>query len=250
MSLDACAGLLQRGDPWRLRAALAAPVAARRVLLPLYAFNLEVARAPWVSAEPMIAQMRLQWWRDALSEISAGGPVRRHEVATPLAAVLDAPGAALLDRLVAARLADTEAAPFADRAALEAYLDATGGGLDWAAARALGANPAAEAPVRAFATAAALARYLAAVPALEARGRRPLPDTDLAALARDHRGRWRAARRERSTVGRAAGPALLAGATAGAALARVARSGRPEAATVSEARQRAAAAWLALTGRW
>jgi phytoene/squalene synthetase len=73
MSLEACADLLRRGDPDRFLAAMAAPPAARRVLLPLYAFNLEVARAPQVTAEPMIAEMRLQWWRDALAEIAAGG---------------------------------------------------------------------------------------------------------------------------------------------------------------------------------
>ena len=35
---------------------MAAPVAARRVLFPLYAFNVEVARAPWVTQEAMIAE--------------------------------------------------------------------------------------------------------------------------------------------------------------------------------------------------
>ena len=72
MSLQACADLVQRGDPDRFAAAMAAPVAARKVLFPLYAFNLEVARAPWVTEEPMIAEMRLQWWRDALGEIGGG----------------------------------------------------------------------------------------------------------------------------------------------------------------------------------
>ena len=51
---------------------MAAPVEARRVLFPLYAFNVEVARAPWVTSEPMIGEMRLQWWRDALEEIARG----------------------------------------------------------------------------------------------------------------------------------------------------------------------------------
>ena len=76
MSFDACAALVERGDPQRFRAAMAAPPEARRVLFPLYAFNVEVARAPWVTQEPMIAEMRLQWWRDALEEIAMGGRVR------------------------------------------------------------------------------------------------------------------------------------------------------------------------------
>ena len=57
--LMACAELVQRADPDRFMAAMAAPVAARRVLFPLYALNVEIARAPWVTQEAMIAEMRL-----------------------------------------------------------------------------------------------------------------------------------------------------------------------------------------------
>ncbi len=70
MSLAACAALVERGDPDRFLAVMAAPAWARARLFPLYAFNLEVARAPWVTEEPMIAEMRLQWWRDVVE--SAG----------------------------------------------------------------------------------------------------------------------------------------------------------------------------------
>ena len=123
--LNACAALVERGDPVRFRAAMAAPVAARRVLFPLYAFNLEVARAPWVTQEPLIARMRLQWWRDALAEIAEGGVVRRHEVVTPLALAIRAEDVPALDRLVAARDRDVEPADFANEAEVLDYLDAT-----------------------------------------------------------------------------------------------------------------------------
>ncbi|MFN3209661.1 MAG: squalene/phytoene synthase family protein, partial [Roseovarius sp.] len=76
MALDpdimACAGLVHRGDPERFAATMAAPVPAREKLFPLYAFNVEVSRAPWVTQESMIAEMRLQWWRDVLEEIRTG----------------------------------------------------------------------------------------------------------------------------------------------------------------------------------
>ena len=71
--LNACAAMVERADPWRFRAAMAAPVETRKLLFPLYAFNVEVARAPWVTQETMIAEMRLQWWRDALEEVAKGG---------------------------------------------------------------------------------------------------------------------------------------------------------------------------------
>ncbi|MDZ4135714.1 MAG: squalene/phytoene synthase family protein, partial [Paracoccaceae bacterium] len=69
MSLQACADLLERGDPDRFAAILAAPPSARGALLAIHATNLEIARAPWASSEPMLAEMRLQWWQDALAAL-------------------------------------------------------------------------------------------------------------------------------------------------------------------------------------
>lgn len=173
--VQACAEIVARGDPDRFAAAMAAPVEARKTLLPLYAFNVEVARAPWVTEEPMIGEMRLQWWRDVLEEIAAAKVPRKHEVAEPLAAVLDAQGAALLDKVVAVRRWDLYKDPFEDMAHFEDYIRA-GGVLMWVAARALGAQADAAAKVTATGRAAALARYLQAVPELEARSRIPLVD--------------------------------------------------------------------------
>ena len=82
MSLQACAEITRKGDPDRFLSAMAARPALREILFPIYAFNVEVSRAPWVTKEPMIAEMRLQWWRDALQEIAAGGTVRRHDAVT------------------------------------------------------------------------------------------------------------------------------------------------------------------------
>ncbi len=176
MSLQACADIVAKGDPDRFRAAMATPVAARRVLFPLYAFNVEVARAPWVASEPMIGEMRLQWWRDALEEIADGKAVRKHEVTTPLADVLDAEGANLLDAGVAARRWDLYRDPLEDEDHLKTYLLNTGGALMWVAARALGAKDTARDIVQRYGTASAFVRFLAAVPELEARGRIPLLD--------------------------------------------------------------------------
>lgn len=172
MSLQACADLVQRGDPDRFAAVMAAPVAARARLFPLYAFNLEVARAPWVSKEPMIAEMRLQWWRDIVAEPVA----RAHEVAAPFHGVIRAAGLPIMviDRLIAARLRDAYAEEFEDFAALDGYLDDTGGGLMWLASVACGGQD--EAAARGVGWALGLVNYLRAVPELEARGRRPLVD--------------------------------------------------------------------------
>lgn len=212
MSFDACAELVERADPDRFRATMAAPVPARRILFPLYAFNVEVARAPWVTKEPMIAEMRLQWWRDALEEIAAGGPARRHDVVDGLAAVLDPAGAKLLDGLVAARRWDIYSDAFEDAGHLDDYLDATSGHLMWTAARLIGA--ASEEIVRDFAYATGVANLLRAVPDLEERGRKPLVDgtpAGVAAFAQTGLERWKRAKSGRVAVSKAAGPALFAG---------------------------------------
>jgi phytoene synthase len=181
VSLEACARLVERGDPDRFLATMAAPPALRAKLFPLYAFNLEVARAPQASHEPMIAEMRLQWWRDALAEIAEGRPVRRHEVASPLGAALDAGAARRLDRLVEARRLDIAGEPFgAD--SLFAYLDATAGTLLDVAATLAGAAPG-DAAVAAWGRAQGLANWFLALPALSAAGRPPLADASDAAIA-------------------------------------------------------------------
>lgn len=174
MSVQACAELVRRGDPDRFLATMAAPPASRAVLFPIWAFNLEVARAPWVTAEPLIAQMRLQWWRDVLGEIAEGGMVRQHEVTLPLAHVLDPGAARMLDGLILARHHDIDGPPFADAAALDSYLADTSGQLLAVAARALGVTDSAQA--RELGTAGGFASFLMAMPALIAAGRPPLSE--------------------------------------------------------------------------
>ena len=190
--INACARVVEQGDPERFRTAMAAPVAARQVLFPLYAFNVEVARAPWVTQEAMIAEMRLQWWRDALEEIGAGGPVRKHEVTTPLTEILTPAQAARLDVAVAARRWDIYRDAFEDQTHMDAYLDQTAGHLMWTAAEALGAPASGEVAVRDVAFAAGCASFLRAVPTLAQAGRIPLLDgthEGLIALARRAKGR-------------------------------------------------------------
>ena len=254
MSLDACAALVQRGDPDRFTALMAAPVAARARLLPLYAFNLELARAPWVSGEPMISEMRLQWWRDIIAERTP----RAHEVAAPLHALIQETGLPipLLDRMAEARRWDIYRDPFADEAAFAAYLDDTGAGLMWASALALGARPEAEQALRAYGWAAALAAYFRAVPELEARGRIPLVDgraEAVAALAQRGLSRLAEARAARGSVPAAIRPALLPGWQTGALLSRAARDPGAVAEgrlALSEAGRRGRLLWQAMTGRF
>jgi 15-cis-phytoene synthase len=218
---NACAEILRKGDPDRFLATMAAPLRARPALFAIFAFNVEVARAPWVSVEPTINEMRLQWWQDVLAQIAAGTPVRRHEVATPLAAVLDRDGAGVLGRLVTARKWDIYAEPFADTGELGRYIQDTSGGLMWVAARALGAQGGEDA-VRDIGYAAGLANWFLAVPDLIARGRAPLPDESdsaIGALAGEGLERLRRGRgRGWGKIERCARPATRTGWRAGRTL--------------------------------
>ncbi|MBD0865581.1 MAG: squalene/phytoene synthase family protein [Rhodobacteraceae bacterium] len=246
-----CAGLVHRSDPDRFRAIMAAPPAARAVLFPLYAFNLEVARAPWVTKETMIAEMRLQWWRDAIDEIANGGRVRRHEVVCPLARFLPPDLAPVLDTLIVMRRWDIYTDPFEDQDHFDAYIDATSGGLFWVAGHVLG--DADEQAMRDVGWAAGVANWLRAVPELEARKRIPLVDgTDegLHQLAGRARDRLRAARAARDRIPRAA---ALAGWQTESILRAVRRDPRRVRQGVlvhSTAMQRFSLMWQAGTGRW
>jgi phytoene/squalene synthetase len=246
VTVEACAELVRRGDPDRFRAVMAAPRGVRAQLFPLYAFNLEVARAPWVTQEPLIAEMRLQWWRDVVAN-AASGAARAHEVAGPLHGLIRDFGLPIdvLDRLIAARRWDIHRDPHAGAEGLVAYLEDTGAGLMWLAARALGAPDSAEEAVRAFGWATAAASYLRAVPELRARGRQPLPpDVDLARMGQK---RLDEAHKARRTVPRAVVPALLPGWQTEVVLRQALRGQNFE---LPEVQRRWRLLWQAFTGRW
>ena len=252
--LTACAELVQQADPDRFLATMAAPVSARPTLFSLFAFNIEMARAPWASAESMIAEMRLQWWRDIGAEIAAGGPVRKHHVATPLAAVLPRELAQLIDPMAEARRWDIYRDPFDDPAALDRYIDATSGNLMWMAAATLG--KADETTVRDFAYGVGLSNWFRAIPELVAQKRIPLLDgtpAGLSALAERGLEKIAAAQRNRRLVSRPAAAALLSGWQAKAILRQVVQSPERVAAGSlgqSEFRRRSSLIWQASIGRW
>ncbi|WP_417807148.1 squalene/phytoene synthase family protein [Thioclava sp.] len=227
-SLQACAEAVRRGDPDRFAATMATPAPLRDRLWPLYAANLEIARAPWASSEPMVSEMRLQWWIDALEGVSEGREPP-HEIGPALVKVA-APVRHLIS-VAEARRADCWPEPMSDASSLWAYLDQTAGSVYWAAAEALGADAQAEMAVRSFGAAAGLAAFLQAVPELVARARAPLADLShhaLNALAEEGLERLDFARKSRALKGPAR-TALLPGWQARVLLKRV--SSAPEIVT-------------------
>lgn len=177
-ALSPCAALVRRHDPDRFLTALFAPTDRREALFTLYAFNHELARAREAVREPLLAPIRLHWWREVVE-----GTPKRHEVATPLTAAI---GQGLLRQtdllaMIDGREAEAEPA-IPDRAAWHAYLAATAGGVMHAAGRALGADDTALLNrLRRLGTAHGIAGQLRNLPALARAGRVLLPQDVLGA---------------------------------------------------------------------
>ncbi|WP_118136302.1 squalene/phytoene synthase family protein [Oceanicella sp. SM1341] len=271
MSIEHCRAMVHDGDPDRFLSAMSAPPEGQDALMVLYAFNLEVARAPWVASEPLIGQMRLQFWVDTIAEIHEGKPPRRHPVAEELALLTRhrALPRAPFDALIAARMADLQPEPPASREAFHAYVDATSAGLMQLACRSLGTE--ADAVAADIGRATGVANLLRALPELAVRGHMPLPGLtlgdrvalsegrttpalaeavrDIAAEAREtlRRGRHAARRLPRSAL-----PALRAGWRAGPLLSAASRPGLDvlrDLGPESEFRRRGALLWRTVLGR-
>jgi phytoene/squalene synthetase len=253
MTLEACAAMVERADPDRFRVAMAAPPAAREILFPLYAFNLEVARAPWVTKEPMLAEMRLQWWRDVVENAALGQRPLAHEVAGPLGALLNRKrlDPAPLDALIEARRRDIDAEPFAPED-LRPYLEGTAGNLLWAGATALGEPETSRPATMQAGFAAGLANWLQALPELASRNR-GLQDDSPAAIRRLAEDALTALGEAKATRFGPGIPALRAAYLAAPVLRTAARD--PEAATQGrlappEGRKRLRLLTKTLLGRW
>ena len=57
-------------DSARYLASLLAEPSDQKKLHLLYCANLEIAKSAWTSPEPMISEIRLQWWKDNLVKSS------------------------------------------------------------------------------------------------------------------------------------------------------------------------------------
>jgi 15-cis-phytoene synthase len=139
---DNLAQVVRKVDPDRYFATLFAPAQSRSYLFALYAFNHEIAHVAESVREPMMGAIRLQWWRET-AEGAAKGKVSSHDVARGLECLFAERGLSLqsLQSMIGARALDSSNEHFPDFAALENYLDATGGSVMRLAAELLGGDP-------------------------------------------------------------------------------------------------------------
>jgi phytoene synthase len=123
---------VKRYDYDRWLTAVFAPPAAREGIFALLAFHAEIARIRETVSEPMLGDIRLQWWRDALTKIAAGEAPPVHPVAEALARLIPVHNLDVADFLdiVNARSHDLDPLPFQTTSALLSYAEETGGILN------------------------------------------------------------------------------------------------------------------------
>ena len=245
------AALVRRHDRDRYQTALFAPAERREALLALYAFNYEIARVRETVSEPMLGQIRLQWWREVLDAAYAGAPPRQHPVVVPLAAAIREfeLSRGYFDRLIDSRERDLPNAPPASLAMLEAYAEESSAPLIHLALQVLGTRSAAlDAVARHVGIGYALAGLLRAMPFHAPAGRTYIP-VDIAqregldpgdyaagragpalravvrAIADTAASHLRAARERRGEIPRSALAALLPAVVASRHLARLRQAG-------------------------
>ena len=80
--------LVREADRDRFLGALFAPEPARRDLFALLAFDLELARTRSVTREPLLARIRLEWWREAVAEAAGEGKPRAQPIVESLSEML------------------------------------------------------------------------------------------------------------------------------------------------------------------
>ena len=136
-----CAKQIKNYDYDRFLVTLFAPASARENLFALYAFNHEVAKIREAVSEPMLGEIRLQWWREAIEGIYENSP-RNHEVVLPLHKAVqgtDIPLQSFID-IIDARAADIYDDNHKTITDFEDYLGKTSGNLAKLGAQIIGSR--------------------------------------------------------------------------------------------------------------
>jgi phytoene synthase len=136
---------LRRTDPDRwLSTRFIADGVKRADVVALYALDHELSQIGTVMREPLMAEIRLTWWREAIEELFAGQAPRGHPVLQALGQALGrrslAP--APFEAMIQARVDALDAPQFAGAEALENHIDATSGAVMALAVAVLGARDA------------------------------------------------------------------------------------------------------------
>ncbi len=174
-----CARTVRERDRDRYIADLFAPTAQRKHLFALHAFSIEVARIRDTVSDPTLGEIRLQWWRDALTTGGGGHPVATALIETIRAFALPVAG---FEGLIDARVFDLYDDQMPSQRDLEGYAGETTSALIQLAAIVLagGHDPRVATAAGHAGVAYAMTGLMRALPIHAARGQCYLP-ADIAA---------------------------------------------------------------------
>jgi phytoene synthase len=123
---------VRRADPDRwLSSRFIADADRRADVIAVYAFDEELTRVAAGAREPMVAEIRLTWWREAIEDLAVGKPPRGHPVLQALDQAIrrNSLAAAPLEARAEAAFEELDGGRFADEAALDRHLDGVGGAV-------------------------------------------------------------------------------------------------------------------------
>ncbi|VAX04580.1 Phytoene synthase [hydrothermal vent metagenome] len=131
--------MVDKYDHDRYLTILYSPAEKRSALFALYAFNYEISKIREVVSEPMLGEIRLQWWREAIEGIFQGD-MRNHEVIPTLSAAITQNEICRdsLMTIIDGRAQDLYDEALKNNAELEKYLSQTAGKLSCLAVHILG----------------------------------------------------------------------------------------------------------------
>ncbi|MEZ5647710.1 MAG: phytoene/squalene synthase family protein [Alphaproteobacteria bacterium] len=126
-----CFRIVKQGDKERYLLCLLPPLEYRPALIALHAFNDTISRIPETVSEPLLGQIRMQWWWDAINSLYKGG----RPVAQPIVEALSytvkryALDRESFERMLVAREKDVAQWQAETLQDLETYAEATSGEL-------------------------------------------------------------------------------------------------------------------------
>jgi phytoene synthase len=161
-----CTERVRTHDFARYASTLFVPVAQRRALMAIYAFNVEISRVREHVSQPLPGEIRLQWWTDMLAGAGHGGVEGNPVAAEVLLAIRTwRLPVERLSRLIDEHQFDLYNDPMPTMAALEGYIDDTASALfSLASAIAGHQSPAVEHLARHAGLAQGIAHVMAALP--------------------------------------------------------------------------------------
>ncbi len=168
---------LKKADPDRYLLSLFSPMASRPALWALFLFNHEIVRTRSVVSDTRLGLIRLQWWRDEIAKIYAGGDGGQIPILSTMAPVIHAQAVPqeLFETLIYAREFDLEDVAPASVEGLRHYADFTTTPLNKIALRIVG-EEATDAEIQAVSSNFGLIEVVRSVPLMLAEGRCYLPE--------------------------------------------------------------------------